>query len=165
MGEEEVMKKLKFDDRHEPYFNLLPLSFRLSRLMREYLNRQIVDNVLIPYVGYNEMSYITMKAQVKYQQNGVEEKGAGDDELFCEWGKTVQRKYIFERTGNPVEMVSGREWTVLEMNGEKYDGPLFHGSYHGVEEESSSSDLGVGNLFDSFWDSDLDGSSDDSWWR
>ena len=50
---------LKLNECHEPYFNLLPLSCKLSRLLFNYLpSNDILCQVLIPLIGYDLFYYI-----------------------------------------------------------------------------------------------------------
>jgi len=156
-SERELTGKVEFDECHEPYYNLLPLScVKLSVLLRAYIPvQQIVDSVLIPYVGYNGMHCVFLNARIEYEDNGEDignaqcledglcRKEIGDEDL----------EHIFEGTKCPVDLTSNTEWTVI-------GGPVIGETLYrladpdDVEDESSSITRGL------FGDCDSDSDSD-----
>ena len=94
-----MMNKLKFDECHKPYYHLLPLSMRVSRVMMEYIPiRHILEGILIPLVGYDEMYYLSMNLKVPYpvgQSGGQCYFGNGQ----IEW---VDENSIFSDMEHPV---------------------------------------------------------------
>jgi len=157
----EVARKLTFSECHDPHCNLLPLSFKVSRLMMDYLPiRHILKRVLIPYLGYNKMHYLSMTVRVRVPETSADLFGGtrGKDWL----AKKGRRQDLFIGTKHPVQLRSGAECTVLSVDAHdfEYESPDEDDDY-----SSSSSSPVAGGLF---WDSsdwNSDSSSDEPFWR
>merc|ERR1712130_309210 len=134
-----MMNKLKFDECHKPYYHLLPLSMRVSRVMMEYIPiRHILKGILIPLVGYEE--------------------NAGD----CSFGEYMKFRcskdydsYVFQGTKHPISVKSEEDCIVLTRDGQR-------GLEVDDEEESESTTWGWGDM--NIFGDDSD-SSEDAWWR
>ena len=150
--EQELADNLRFRECHHPFYNLLPLSFKVSRLMMDYIPiRHVIKKILVPFVGYNQMHYLRMELDIKYQSESSHDLCFVDDELFMEQVEE-QKEYIFDGTKEP-DVIEKRDKNrmLLDVEGHEYID-----SSEEEDEESTKS-----WLRDIFGHSDFDSDSDE----
>eukprot|EP01084_Bolivina_argentea_P281180 481052_1 len=115
-----AMDKLQFGECHEPYYNLLPLSFKLSRLLVEFIPvRHIVKRILIPYVGYNKLHYIKMETVINFEKENEEIEYASHqyfEDRLSRWTLYVRKPHILEKNG----MERNNDVVLLSIDGHEY---------------------------------------------
>eukprot|EP01083_Nonionella_stella_P064505 168175_1 len=108
---DEMEDNLMFSKCHEPYYNVLPLSFKLSRVLTDFIPvRHIVKRILIPYVGYNLM-HCNEQEDIEYVTDEYFE------ELMSQRGSSHSRRcHILEENGK----VYDKDIVLLSVDGYEY---------------------------------------------
>eukprot|EP01083_Nonionella_stella_P140330 430155_1 len=116
-----IQENLLFSECHEPYYNLLPLSFKLSRILTDFIPvRHIVKRILIPYVGYNVMHYVSMECDIVFDNEQEDVKYVTDqyfEELMSVRGPSHLRQcHVLEDNGK----VYDKDIVLLSIDGHDY---------------------------------------------